>query len=346
MCAGLKLTCDCDCKGNILIHDGFAIDDCGNDLVVCETTRFDVIAALRNKNLLVYDLPEEDCEPRRHESRCHIKQCFYITICYQETESGYETPFQTGSTAGPKQCMPTRTHESVRFDVTDKLPREHSYLEDLEERIRHCFEVQCNSPVGVIMKKHAPELLEIFGEGEIQGRERQYDPCELFCTLRAYFLNHLKTNPDQFNCNLTEEVQCLTCPRGWERRLRRPETREAARAARTRTGRGRISRFHREEVREAFRKLLYYIQRYQYDWSLWRPDLLLPTTLPRGLPGIGHPLRCSTASWSASATHHGATCGRGKSAASAGLFDYDRLPGGRQRPGREVSSLLPGLRRV
>jgi len=31
---GLKLTCDCDCKGNILIHDGFAIDDCGNDLVV------------------------------------------------------------------------------------------------------------------------------------------------------------------------------------------------------------------------------------------------------------------------------------------------------------------------
>src|ERR1043165_2563322 len=48
---GLKLACDCECKGNILIHDGFAIDDCGNDLILCETARFDVIGALKEKGL-------------------------------------------------------------------------------------------------------------------------------------------------------------------------------------------------------------------------------------------------------------------------------------------------------
>src|SRR5262245_4749176 len=48
---GLKITCDSRCAGHVLIHDGFAIDDCGNDLVVCETQRFDVIAALKRKKL-------------------------------------------------------------------------------------------------------------------------------------------------------------------------------------------------------------------------------------------------------------------------------------------------------
>ena len=280
---GLKLTCDCDCKGNILIHDGFAIDDCGNDLVVCETTRFDVIEALKCKGLLVTDPPEDECEPRRHKSRCDIKQCFYITICYDETESEYETPFQSSCTAGPKQCMPTRTHEGVRFDVTDKLPPKHSYLEDLEERIKHCFEVHCDSPVGVIMKRHVHQLQYILGaeQRKYSGEEKWRDPCELFCTLRAYFLNHLKLKPDEFNCGLVDEVSSLTCPRECredydeERRERHGKHRDEEWQERHCE---ELEREHdeteceeewrlryREELREAFRKLLYCIERYQYD---------------------------------------------------------------------------------
>jgi hypothetical protein len=249
---GLKLTCDCECKGNIRIHDGYAIDDCGNDLIVCETTRFDVIAALRSKNLLVTDPEGEDCEPRRHKSRCEIKQCFYVTICYEESESDYETPFQSSCTAGPKQCMPTRIHERVRFEVTDKLPHQASYLEDLEKRIRECFEINCDSPIGVIIKRHAAELLEIFGDGELEVRSER-DPCELFCRLRAYFLNHLKVKPDQFNCGLFEEVSCLTCPG------------ECRDGNDRRDGDSEVRRLYRDELREAFRKLLYCMQRYQYD---------------------------------------------------------------------------------
>jgi hypothetical protein len=245
---GLKLTCDCDCKGNILIHDGFAIDDCGNDLVVCETTRFDVIEALKCKNLLLYDPPEDDCEPRRHRSRCDIKQCFYVTICYNETESEYETPFQSSCTAGPKQCLPTRTHEGVRFDVTETLPPKYSYLAGLEKRIRECFELNCDSPVGTILKRHAPSLRRIFVP---DNDDLECDPCELFCELRAYFLNYLKTNPDQFNCNLFDEVSCLRCPECGDD-----------------YDRTRLSAWEqscREEMQEALRKLIYYMQRYQYD---------------------------------------------------------------------------------
>ena len=283
---GLKLTCDCDCKGNILIHDGFAIDDCGHDLVVCETTRFDVIEALKCKGWLLTDPPGNDCEPKRHRSHCDIKQCFYITICYDETESAYETPFQSSCTAGPKQCMPTRTHEGVRFDVTDKLPPKHSYLDDLERRINECFEVNCDSPVGVIMERHLPQLQYIMDanwadEPGVQRQEPEewLEPCELFCTLRAYFLNHLKTKPDRFNCNLLDEVSCLTCPRECydddegHRERHHEEHHKSRREARRERSEEKLEerewrRRYREELRESFGKLIFYMQRYQYDCVL------------------------------------------------------------------------------
>ncbi|WP_353064440.1 hypothetical protein RBB77_01590 [Tunturibacter psychrotolerans] len=238
---GLKLTCDCDCKGNILVHDGFAIDDCGNDLVVCETKRLDVIDILRSKGLPVFDPPEDDCEPKKRRSRCEIKQCFYVTICYEETESQYETPFQSSCTSGPKQCLPTRTHEGVRFDITHELPPESSYLKDLEERLKCCFEIYCEGPIGTIIHRHISSLKQIVdGDSQYEGQ----DACNLFCTLRAYFLNHLKVNCDQFNCGLVDEVLCLTCP-GEHRQEPREE--------------------YRAEMAEAFRKLLTLMQRYQFD---------------------------------------------------------------------------------
>jgi hypothetical protein len=214
---------------------------------VCETTRFDVISALKCKGWLVFDAPEDDCEPRRHRSRCDIKQCFYITICYNETESEFETPFQSSCTAGPKQCMPTRTHEGVRFDVTKTLPPKHSYLDDLEKRIRECFHVNCHSPVGAVLKTYVPRLLSIMDTGSPFVGDKD-DPCELFCTLRAYFLNHLKTNPDQFNCNLFDEVSCLSCPK-------RPGPNDPE----------HDEKFYLAELRESLGLLLFYIQRYQYD---------------------------------------------------------------------------------
>ena len=50
---GLRLTCDPDCEGRVRIEEGYAIDECGNDLVICETRVFDVISRLRQKNLLI-----------------------------------------------------------------------------------------------------------------------------------------------------------------------------------------------------------------------------------------------------------------------------------------------------
>lgn len=247
---GLKMTCDPGCKGHIRIGEGFAVDDCGHDLVVCESACFDVIDALRKKGLLVVDEPEEECEPRERKRRCEIKQCFYVTICYEETETNYETPFQSNCTSGPKQCLPTRTHEGVRFDVTKELPPQHSYLKDLEKRFKHCFEISCEGEIGRIMKN--PHLKRIVCGEYREFNWEECDPCELFCTLRAWFLNHLKIKPDEFNCRLFEEVLCLTCPGDYEGDEDDEE----------------CWRPYWEELQEAFRKLITYIQRYQFDCAM------------------------------------------------------------------------------
>jgi hypothetical protein len=43
---GLEVVCD-DCEGSVLVMPGYAIDPCGNDLVLVDDTRFDVIKAIR-----------------------------------------------------------------------------------------------------------------------------------------------------------------------------------------------------------------------------------------------------------------------------------------------------------
>src|SRR3984957_20408358 len=86
---GLRMRCDGNCKGKITIGDGYAIDCCGNDLVVCEPGSFDVIGELRKKKWLI-EMPQEPCREdreREYERDCITKQCFYIGMCYDEVAS-------------------------------------------------------------------------------------------------------------------------------------------------------------------------------------------------------------------------------------------------------------------
>jgi hypothetical protein len=257
---GLKITCDSQCHGHVLIHDGFAIDDCGNDLVVCDTMRFDVIGALKRKKLLVAEPRQEDCGPYREKPDCDIEQCFYITICYDEQEGEYETPFQSACTSGPKECLPTRIRERVRFDVIDKLPRRHSFRWNLERRLKCCFEIYCDGPIGRLIKDNLKELQALVSAAGSTPQATEHetgwtDPCDLFCALRAHFLHQLEQKPDEFNCALFEEVSCLRCP-------------DYEEGDETTYG----------EMGEAFRRLLVYMQQYQFDCAFG--ELLVPCPEP------------------------------------------------------------------
>jgi hypothetical protein len=91
---GLDVTCG-DCDGTVNISAGYAIDPCGNDIVVCTNQTFDVIKAIkacaktRKKGSTTgcqpYQPPTSDCSSLTTEEWC-------ITLEYKESPTQPVTP--------------------------------------------------------------------------------------------------------------------------------------------------------------------------------------------------------------------------------------------------------------
>ncbi|HEY1758772.1 MAG TPA: hypothetical protein VGG72_25595 [Bryobacteraceae bacterium] len=218
---GLRMRCDGNCKGKITIGDGYAIDCCGNDLVVCEPRSFDVIGELRKKKWLM-EMPQEPCREERdreYERDCITRQCFYIGICYDEVASNYVAPYTTDCSPGPGPCQPTRIREGVRFEIYDKLPVRPNPLTEIEKRIERCFCVFREGQFAKGLQLLAPRILEILRcrdereERKEEQREERNRETHTFQELRALFLHQLRICPDQYNCNLEQEVYELRPPR-------------------------------------------------------------------------------------------------------------------------------------
>ena len=252
---GLKLTCDPDCCDRILVHEGYAIDACGNDIVVCETACFDVIAALRAKHLIVKAEQRDRCKPGVTESCCDVPQCFYVSICYEEEDAEFQTPFQAACSSGPQDCVPTRIKERFRLEVSDKPPGQHSYLDWLEERLRHCFRLFIDSPVGRLMQKELALLKTVAdGKAEPPAESAKDRYCEVFCLLKAQFQQQMKQQRDQLSCDLAKEVACLACPEATDGK-------------------------YASGMQEAYAELFKLMHRYQYDCVL--ADLVFSCTAPK-----------------------------------------------------------------
>lgn len=258
---GMRMKCDCRCNGHIVIGDGFAIDCCGNDLVICDPKSFDVIGELRKRKCLI-EAPEDCCEKEEYRERergCTIKQCFYIGVCYSEQAIDYVTPYSTECSPGPGPCQPTRIHEGVRFEIYEEAPVRSDPLKEIEKRIERCFRIFREGQFAKGLQQLAPRILEIVcedkddreeGGREHEGRKRR-GAFALFQELRALFLHQLRICPDQYNCDLEREVSTVYAPH-------RDEEREG------------------EPALECFKKLFELIQRYVFSCVLAEFAFLCP----------------------------------------------------------------------
>jgi hypothetical protein len=215
---GLQMRCDGHCKGHITIGDGYAIDCCGNDLVVCEPRSFDVIGELRKKKCLV-EVPRDrrrkiDDPNNPEEDDCISKQCFYIGICYAEEPLDFATPYTTECNPAPGPCQPTRIREGVRFEIYEELPVRPNPLDEIEKRIECCFKLYREGQFARGLRQLAPQILRVLDYDSSKPREEQDEPKahHVFEELRAQFLHELCTCPDQYNCNLEHEVYRLRAP--------------------------------------------------------------------------------------------------------------------------------------
>jgi hypothetical protein len=198
---GLRLTCDHDCCGSIRVGDGYAIDDCGNDLVVCQPLPFDVIAALKAKGWLIKE--EHDPCKKEEEPPCKIKQCYYVAICYCEEEAEFTTPFKTNCGPGAAACVPTRIKESVRFEILDKLPKTQNVLDEIEERITCCWKVFTDGPLAKTLQQVIDSLQK--------SDQKELDYADLFCRVKVLFEHYLKRRPHPYDCTFAERLCQLKC---------------------------------------------------------------------------------------------------------------------------------------
>jgi hypothetical protein len=220
---GLRMRCEPNCNGRITISDGYAIDCCGNDMIVCEQRTFDVIGALRKKKWLL-ERRKEPCKDEEYDRGCITKQCFYIGICYSEEPADYVTPYNTDCSPAPGPCQPTRVREGVRFEIYDKLPVRPDPLNEMEKRIERCFRIFREGQFSRGLEKIATRILNVLDctpgntpkpqDPDGQGpREREGSEAHcVFQECRALFLYELRTCPDQYNCGLEHEVCKLRPP--------------------------------------------------------------------------------------------------------------------------------------
>lgn len=210
---GLRLTCDHACPGHVRIGEGYAIDECGHDLVVCEPASFDVIGRLREKGYLVDAVPMDPCKPKEEQEECQVRQCFHIVACYKETPAEFTTPFTPSCSPALTNCEPTRILEGVTFDVVADPPALTGWrkkLADLACRFQACAKLFAEGPFAQLFKDKIADIQKaVNGQATTPEHKKFFD---LFCQLRSFLLLYLKKHPDHYNCTIEEEIRHIPFP--------------------------------------------------------------------------------------------------------------------------------------
>ncbi|HWI13256.1 MAG TPA: hypothetical protein VNT02_03350, partial [Burkholderiales bacterium] len=98
---GLQVVCG-DCEGHVTVKAGYAIDPCGNDIVVCADYDFNVIKAI------------EDCcsAARARRSECDPYAPLWDTMCKDVEETWCVTLRYMEQEARPTTALPMKTESS------------------------------------------------------------------------------------------------------------------------------------------------------------------------------------------------------------------------------------------
>lgn len=118
---GLRVTCHrkCSSKGNVLIEKGYALDSCGNDIIVPEDIELNVMELIK------------ECEPKTAEEEClptgttkpdtceGQEKEYCLVINYKEEEARPVTALKRDDEGcSVKRCEPSRIRETYTFEVS------------------------------------------------------------------------------------------------------------------------------------------------------------------------------------------------------------------------------------
>ena len=210
---GLEVVCDPCGAGQIWVRPGYALDCCGNDLVLACRTRLDVNAMIRD--LLRDQRGGQDCgDPCTREAReaaakrgeAPLREyCLTIRYCEQETDP--VSPYATDAPCSPQVCEPSRVREGLRFAL--RCPAEPSPPDDFFAALRHCFsDVIKLEKIGTEAERgsRTTDLQGQLSRGLAALRLRSFEE------VRRLLLDLIDRSPHPTACTLRERVLKISKP--------------------------------------------------------------------------------------------------------------------------------------
>ena len=148
---GLDVSCHPCGGGKVIVAPGYALDCCGNDIVLSCPVEVDIntmVRELRINTLGGYDCGDPCAPPKKTDCNDKGKKdsgvedqpparryCLYIRYCEEQTD--LVTPYGTDEPCVNPGCEPTRIKEGVRFELRCDEGDENP--DNLFTRIGHCL---------------------------------------------------------------------------------------------------------------------------------------------------------------------------------------------------------------
>ena len=116
---GLAVRCHPCCDGSVIVESGYAIDCCGNDIVLCQPETVNILDCLEKQR----EEEEPYCLTRIHaRSECQQGEGkdYYLILFYDEEPAHPVTALIRDNGCGNTRCEPSRIRESFRFELVEK----------------------------------------------------------------------------------------------------------------------------------------------------------------------------------------------------------------------------------
>lgn len=196
---GLAVRCHSSCDGVVVIEEGYAIDCCGNDIVVCGSVEFDVLGYLKANRRQEEPSCNGKITPR--PSRCDEEPKEYcLLISYNEEPSRPTTALVRNNGCNVNRCEPSRTNEVFRFDLIEKQDMTKSMPPSLWDKVHECV-----SKVWSQGTRFSQEL-QVAQKQDIQDiRKFHTDVFGIFCRMEAYITQIYRDGPN-VRCNLAAKL--------------------------------------------------------------------------------------------------------------------------------------------
>jgi len=249
---GLEVVCH-ECEGSVTVKQGYALDPCGNDLIVCADDDFNVIKAIRDCRDARRRKRRSECDPYEPVPDVHCKdveETWCITLEYQETEARPITPLRRekpgscgcgGHHAGPAKadcsppkadgrttvtpvCEPTRTREGYRLGIvkptTPCAELEWPGLEKTVDGTLYARLYECLEGVLKTLRQHLTNdkdhlLVNVMGQlvTDVTYQREPKAVHDACCRLRQAVIDLLDQTPESTRCQLARVLDEITCPK-------------------------------------------------------------------------------------------------------------------------------------